>query len=477
MSGDAAANQFDVIIIGAGPGGYVAAIRAAQLGLKTACVESRGTLGGTCLNVGCIPSKALLQSSEAFSHVQHKIAEHGVRVSGVELDLPQMMKRKDEVVKGLTRGIEGLFRKNKITWLQGHGRFAGPAKAGIHQVAVDKADGSSTIHATKTVIIATGSEPVELKAIAPFDHKFVIDSTDALALDKVPGHLVVIGAGVIGLEMGSVWKRLGAKVTVIEAADRVLPPMDGAVSAAMHKILVKQGMEFLLGAKLTGAKPEGKSVRVDFEHEGAKKDLKADKVLVAVGRRPNTFKLGMEAIGLSLQPNGRVPVDGHFKTPVAGVYAIGDVIDGLMLAHKAEDEGIACAEIIAGKAGHVNYDAIPNVVYTWPEVASVGITEEQAKSKGLDYKTGQFPFAANGRAKAMGDTDGFVKIIADGKTDRLLGVHMVGPNASELIAEAAIAFEFAGSAEDLARSSHAHPTLAEAIKEAALGVDKRTIHM
>ncbi|NDE14222.1 dihydrolipoyl dehydrogenase [bacterium] len=472
MAAEGDNTQFDLVVIGGGPGGYVAAIRAAQLGLKTACVESRGTLGGTCLNVGCIPSKALLQSSEAYSEVRHKVAEHGVKVTGVSLDLPQMMKRKDEIVKGLTRGIEGLFKKNKVTWLQGHGRFAGKG-----QVAVDAADGTSKTYAASKVIIATGSEPVELKSIAPFDGKFVISSTDALALDKVPGHLVVIGAGVIGLEMGSVWARLGAKVTVIEAADRVLPPMDGAVSAAMQKILVKQGFEFLLNAKLTGTKVEGNQVKVAFDHEGQKKEITADKVLVAVGRRPNTFKLGLETIGLSLQSNGRVPVDAHLQTPAEGVYAIGDVIDGVMLAHKAEDEGIAAAENIAGQHGHVNYEAIPNVVYTWPEVASVGMTEEQCKAKGLAYKAGQFPFAANGRAKCLGNTDGFVKIIADAKTDRLVGFHVIGPNASELIAEAAIAFEFGGSAEDLARSTHAHPTLAEVIKEAALSVDKRAIHI
>ncbi len=472
MAAEGDNTQFDLIVIGGGPGGYVAAIRAAQLGLKTACVESRGTLGGTCLNVGCIPSKALLQSSEAYSEVQHKVAEHGVKVTGVSLDLPQMMKRKDEIVKGLTRGIEGLFKKNKVTWLQGHGRFAGKG-----MVAVDAADGSSKTYSSRNVIIATGSEPVELKAIAPFDGKFVISSTDALALDKVPGHLVVIGAGVIGLEMGSVWARLGAKVTVIEAADRVLPPMDGAVSAAMQKILVKQGFEFLLNAKLTGTKVEGKQVKVAFDHEGQKKEIKADKVLVAVGRRPNTFKLGLDTIGLSLQANGRVPVDSHLRTPAEGVYAIGDVIDGVMLAHKAEDEGMAAAENIAGQHGHVNYEAIPNVVYTWPEVASVGMTEEQCKAKGIEYKTGQFPFAANGRAKCLGNTDGFVKIISDAKTDRLVGFHVIGPNASELIAEAAIAFEFGGSAEDLARSSHAHPTLAEVIKEAAMNVEKRAIHI
>ncbi len=464
--------MFDVIVIGAGPGGYVAAIRAAQLGLKTACVESRGALGGTCLNVGCIPSKALLQSSETFSHVQHKVSEHGVKVTGVSLDLAQMMKRKDEIVIGLTKGVEGLFKKNKITWLQGHGRLAGKGK-----VAVDAADGSSQTYDTKNIIIATGSEPVELKSIAPFDQKFVINSTDALALDKVPGHIVVIGAGVIGLEMGSVWRRLGSKITVIEAADKVLPPMDGAISAAMQKILTKQGFEFLLNAKLTGTKVDGKQVKVLFDHDGQKKELAADKVLVAVGRRPNTFKLGLETVGLALQPNGRIPVDGHFRTPVENIYAIGDVIDGVMLAHKAEDEGIAAAEIIAGKSGHVNYEAIPNVVYTWPEIASVGKTEEQCKAKGIDIRIGQFPFAANGRAKCRGETDGFVKIIADAKTDRLLGLHIIGPNASELIAEGAIAFEFGGSAEDLARSSHAHPTLAEVIKEAALSVDKRAIHI
>lgn len=468
--------NFDVIVIGAGPGGYVAAIRAAQLGLKTACVESRTTLGGTCLNVGCIPSKALLQSSEAYSEVQHKVSEHGVKVSGVSLDLKQMLKRKNDIVAGLTRGVEGLFKKNKVTWLRGHGRFLSTSAEGV-VVAVDALEGGSKSYVARNVIIATGSEPVELKSIAPFDGEFIIHSTHALAMEKVPKHLVVVGAGVIGLEMGSVWKRLGAKVTVIEAAPKVLPPMDNAVSAAMQKILVKQGFEFLLGAKLTGAQVKGKQVNVAFEHDGQKKELVADKVLVAVGRRPNTTGLGLEAIGLALQPNGRVPVDAHFKTPVAGVYAIGDVIDGVMLAHKAEDEGMAAAEIIAGKSGHVNYEAIPNVVYTWPEVASVGRTEEQCKAEGIDVRIGQFPFLANGRAKCLGETDGFVKIIADARTDRLLGFHVIGPNASELIAEGAIAFEFGGSAEDLARSTHAHPTLAEVIKEAALSVDKRAIHI
>jgi len=463
--------HFDLIVIGAGPGGYVAAIRAAQLGLNVACVESRATLGGTCLNVGCIPSKALLQSSEAFSHVSHKIAEHGIKVSGATFDLKKMLGRKNDIVTGLTRGIEGLFKKNKVTWLKGRGSFVD-----AHTVAVS-AGGKATNYTAKNFIIATGSEPVELKAIAPFDGETIVSSTEALEFDQVPDHLVVVGAGVIGLELGSVWLRLGAKVTVIEALDRILPPMDGMVSAAMQKILAKQGFNFLLGCKLQSAKKSGKSLKIQYDQAGKSEEIKADRMLVAVGRRPLTAGLDLAKAGVTLSQSGRVDIDAHFRTKIPHIYAIGDVVDGPMLAHKAEDEGVAAAEIIAGKAGHVNYEAIPNVVYTWPEVASVGLTEEQCKTKNLAIRTGQFPFLANGRARCLGDTDGFVKIIADEKTDRLLGCHIVGPTASELIAEVAVAFEFGASAEDLARSCHAHPTLAEAIKEAAMGVEKRTIHM
>ena len=463
--------NFDLIVIGAGPGGYVAAIRAAQLGLKTACIEARTALGGTCLNVGCIPSKALLQSSEMYSQVAHKIADHGINVTGASFDLSKMLGRKNEIVTGLTKGIEGLFKKNKITWLKGRGSFVD-----ANTVAVT-AEGKSVHYTAKNFIIATGSEPIELKAIAPFDGDSVVSSTEALAFDKVPEHLVVVGAGVIGLELGSVWLRLGAKVTVIEALDRVLPPMDGAVSTAMQRILTKQGFSFLLGCKLLSAKKSGKSLKISYEKDGKTEEIKADKVLIAVGRRPNTDGLEVGKAGVLMTKSGRVEIDAHFRTKVPHIYAIGDVVDGPMLAHKAEDEGIAAAEIVAGKPGHVNYEAIPNVVYTWPEIASVGLTEEQCKSKGLAFKTGQFPFAANGRARCMGETDGFVKIIADEKTDRMLGCHIIGPTASELIAEIAIAFEFGATAEDIARSCHAHPTLAEAIKEAALGVEKRTIHM
>jgi dihydrolipoamide dehydrogenase len=463
--------EFDLIVIGAGPGGYVAAIRAAQLGLKTACVESRSSLGGTCLNVGCIPSKAMLQSSEHYSHAKHGLENHGVVVKGVSLDLDKMLARKDDVVKSLTKGVEGLFKKNKITWLKGRGSFLGP-----NTISVKDGDKAETYKA-KHFIIATGSEPIELKSIAPFDGESIVHSTHALSFNKVPDHLVVIGAGVIGLELGSVWLRLGSKVTVIEAADRVLAVMDDSVSKGMHKILSKQGMEFVLGAKVKQATKSGKGVKVVYEKDGKDEEIKGDKCLVAVGRRPNTDGLDLAKAGLETMKNGRIAVDHHYRTSVPHILAIGDVIEGVMLAHKAEDEGIAAAEIIAGKPGHVNYEAIPNVVYTWPEVASVGMTEEQCKAKGIEVRTGQFPFMANGRARSLGETDGFVKIIADARTDRLLGFHIVGPSASEMIAEAAIAFEFGASAEDIARSSHAHPTLAEIMKEAALAVDKRTIHI
>ncbi len=464
--------SFDVVVIGGGPAGYVAAIRAAQLGLKTACVEARGALGGTCLNVGCIPSKALLQSSEAYHQVLHKLKDHGVIVEKVGLDLGQMQKRKDQVVKKLTSGVEFLFKKNKVTYFKAYGRFTGAQTITIKGLE----DGVEQILSTKHTIIATGSEPIEL-SIAPFDEKQVVSSTGALAFDAVPKHLVVIGGGVIGLELGSVWSRLGAKVTVIEAADNILPSMDKDVVRTMRKVLGAEGLEIHEKTKFVDLKKQkDKELIAIVEKDGEKIELKCDKVLVAVGRRAFTKGLGLEAINLPLEKNGKIKVDHHYQTAVQGVYAIGDVIDGPMLAHKAEEEGVACVELIAGKAGHVNYRAIPNVVYTWPEVASIGLTEQDAQIQKIEVNIGKFPFAPNGRAMAMGESEGFVKLIADKHTDRLLGAHIVGPSASELIAELVMAFEYSASAEDVARSVHAHPTLAEVIKEAALAVDKRSLH-
>jgi len=463
--------QFDVIFIGGGPAGYTGAIRAGQLGLSVACVEFRGTLGGTCLNVGCIPSKALLQSSEHYYHANHKALEHGIKFSKVELDLQQMMKRKEGIVSGLTKGIEGLFRKNKVTYIKGKAAFTNATT-----IQVTDAEGKVEEHTAKNFVIATGSAPVDLKAVAAQDGKDIVNSTEALAFSKVPDHLIVIGAGVIGLEMGSVWMRLGAKVTVIEALDRVLPPMDGAVSAEMKKILEKQGMTFLLGTKLLKAEKSGKQVKVTADQNGTNVELTCDKVLVAVGRRPYTEGLGLDKVGIAPRKDGKLDVNSHYQTTSANIYAIGDVIDGPMLAHKADEEGVAVAELIAGKPGHVNYEAIPNVVYTWPEVASVGSTEEELKAKGIEYKVGKVPFMANARARCLGDTDGFVKVIAHAKTDRILGAHIIGPNASELIAELVVGVEFSATAEDVGRSSHAHPTLAEVMKDAALAVDKRSLN-
>lgn len=464
-------SQFDVIVIGSGPGGYVCAIRAAQLGLRTACVEYEKTLGGTCLNVGCIPSKALLQSSEHYHQALHDLKKHGIHASGVTLDLPTMLKRKDEVVKGLTTGVAGLLKKNKVTWLKGRGSFL---NASTVQVTDDT--GQATTYRTRHVVIATGSKPIEIPP-AKYDRQTIVSSTGALKFDKVPEHLLVVGGGVIGLEMGSVWLRLGAKVTVIEAAERCLGTMDPDLGPGLMKILQRQGMEFLLATKLTSTKVSSGRVKATcVKADGSAVELEGDKMLVAVGRRPYTDGLGLDAIGLTLESGGRVPVNSHMQTTIPGVWAIGDVVRGPMLAHKSEEEGIAVAELIAGRAGHVNYDAIPNVVYTWPEVAAVGLTEDEAKAKGLTVNVGKFPFLANGRAKALGNTDGFVKIVADAKTDRMLGAQILGPSASELIGELALAMEFGASAEDVARTCHAHPTLSEAVKEAALGVDKRTIH-
>ncbi|HEX4572532.1 MAG TPA: dihydrolipoyl dehydrogenase [Dongiaceae bacterium] len=465
--------DYDLVVIGSGPGGYVAAIRAAQLGLKTACVEKRETLGGTCLNIGCIPSKALLYSSELFEQTGHGLARHGIKVPGVELDLPAMMAQKDRVVAANVSGVAFLFKKNKIDWIKGSGRIAAP---GLVEVALN--EGGQRQVRTRHILIATGSEVTPLPGIS-IDEQRIISSTGGLSLPAVPKHLVVIGAGYIGLELGSVWRRLGAEVTVVEFLDRILAGMDGEVAKAMERLLQKQGISFRLGTKVTAATPSEAGVALTLEPAkgGPAESLAADVVLVAVGRRPHLEGLGLEAIGVALDERGRVKTDGHFATNLPGIHAIGDAIAGPMLAHKAEDEGIAVAEILAGQAGHVNYDAIPGVVYTWPEAAAVGKTEEELKAEGIAYKTGKFPFMANGRARAMAMTDGFVKILADQATDRILGAHIVGPNAGDLIAELVVGMEFAAAAEDIARSSHAHPTLNEAVKEAALAVDDRAIHI
>lgn len=459
-------DTYDLIVIGSGPGGYVCAIRAAQLGLKVACVEKRTTLGGTCLNIGCIPSKALLQSSENFEAASHKFAEHGIVIESIKLDLARMQARKDAVVTANVKGVEFLFRKNKITWLKGTGRI----------VAQGQVDVDGTGYETKSIVIATGSESTPLRGV-DVDEKRIVTSTGALELDKVPGHLVVIGAGVIGLELGSVWRRLGARVTVVEFLDRILPGMDAEIATAAWRILTRQGLTFRLSTKVTGATANNSGVTLTMEPVagGAAEQLDADIVLLAVGRRPHLE--GLEAAGVALDQRGRVRTDADFATNVPGIYAIGDAIAGPMLAHKAEDEGVAVAEILAGKAGHVNYGVIPAVVYTWPEVASVGQTEEELKAAGIAYNVGKFPFTANGRARAMGETDGFVKLLADKATDRLLGAHILGPDAGTLIAELASAMEFGASAEDVARTCHAHPSLNEAVKEAALAVDGRALHI
>jgi len=471
------ADSFDVIVIGAGPGGYVCAIRAAQLGMKVACVEKRATLGGTCLNVGCIPSKALLQSSEHFHEATHKLAEHGVNVGAVSLDLARMQARKGEVVGANVKGIEFLFKKNKVTWLKGAGRVvAAPGGAGNGSPGQVEVAGKT--YDTKHIVIATGSESIPLPGVE-VDETQIVTSTGGLELQKVPGHLVVIGGGYIGLELGSVWRRLGAEVTVVEFLDRLVPSMDNEVGQAFQKILGKQGMKFKLKTKVTGATKgkDGVTLTLEPAAGGAAEQLKADVVLLAIGRRAYTESLGLAEVGVALDERGRVKTDGHFATNVPGIWAIGDVIAGPMLAHKAEEEGVALAEQLAGQHGHVNYGAIPGVVYTWPEVASIGETEEQLKARGQAYKVGKFPFMANGRARAMGEMDGFVKILADKDTDRVLGAHIIGPDAGTLIAEIAIAMEFGASAEDVARTCHAHPSLNEAVKEAALAVDGRPIHI
>ena len=467
-------NTFDLIVIGAGPGGYVAAIRAAQLGLSVACVEKRGSLGGTCLNIGCIPSKALLQSSHHYEMAAEEFAAHGIKTGKLGLDLPAMMARKDKVVEGLTKGVDLLFRKNKVT------RVDGAATLVDAETVAVRAGRSRKVETLKAenILIATGSESTPLKGV-PIDEKRIVTSTGALALGKVPKRLIVIGAGIIGLEMGSVWRRLGAEVTVLEFLDRILPGMDAEIAKQTQRILARQGMKFRLAQRVTGAKAAASGVTVTAEPVagGEAETFKADIVLVAVGRRPHTEGLGLEKVGVETNKRGFVRVDRDFQTNIPGIFAIGDVIGGAMLAHKAEDEGVAVAEILAGEAAHVNYDAIPGVVYTWPEVGVVGKTEEQLKEAGTAYRVGKFPFTANSRARSNADTDGLVKVLADAGTDALLGVHIVGPSAGDLIQEAVVAMEFGGSAEDLARSSHGHPGLAEAVKEAALAVHGRPIHI
>jgi dihydrolipoamide dehydrogenase len=460
--------SYDLVVIGSGPAGYVCAIRSAQLGLKTAVIEKDNTFGGTCLNVGCIPSKALLHASHLFEEAGHDFEGMGISVSKPKLDLKTMQAFKQEGVDGNVKGVDFLFKKNKIDTFKGIGKITGPGKLDV---------GGKTVEA-RHIVIATGSDVARLKGIE-IDEKRVVSSTGALALDKVPGKLLVVGAGVIGLELGSVWRRLGAEVQVVEFLDRILPGMDGEVARQFQRILEKQGMTFKLGAKVTGVDTKGKTLKATVEPAagGKAETLDADVVLVAIGRVPYTEGLGLREAGVELDERGRVKIDDHFQTSVKGIYAIGDVVRGAMLAHKGEDEGVAVAELIAGKAGHVNYDAIPNVIYTYPEVASVGKTEEELKQAGVAYRVGKFPFTANGRAKVNKTTDGFVKILADDKTDKVLGAHIIGPDAGTMITEITIAMEFSGSAEDIARTCHPHPTLSEAVKEAALAVDKRPIHM
>ena len=465
--------SYDLIVIGTGPGGYVCAIRAAQLGMKVAVVEKRATHGGTCLNVGCIPSKALLHASELFEEAGSGFAKMGIGVSKPKLDLKAMMAFKDEGVSGNVKGVEFLFQKNKIEPFIGTGRIVSAGK-----VEVKGNDGKTQVLETKNIVIATGSDVAKLKGIE-IDEKRIVSSTGALTLEKVPEKLLIVGAGVIGLELGAVWRRLGSEVTVVEFLDRVLPGMDAEVCKQAQRLFEKQGMIFKLNSKVTAVDTSGKKLKATIEPAkgGAAETLEADVVLVSIGRVPYAEGLGLKEAGVALDERGRVTVDDHFQTSVKGVYAIGDAIRGAMLAHKAEDEGVAVAEILAGQAGHVNYDAIPNVVYTYPEIASVGKSEDEVKQAGVAYNVGKFPFTANARAKVNHTTEGFVKIIADAKTDRVLGVHIIGPDAGTMIAEAVIAMEFGASSEDIARTCHAHPTLNEAVKEAALAVAKRPIHM
>ncbi len=460
-------SDFDLIVIGAGPGGYVCAIRAAQLGLRVACVEGRATLGGTCLNIGCIPSKALLHASHQLHEAAHNFAKMGLIGAAPSVDWAQMLAYKDEVIAQNTRGIEFLFRKNKVAWIKGWGSIPAPG-----QVKVGEA-----VHAARAIVIATGSEPSPLKGVA-IDEETVVTSTGALALRRIPASLAVIGGGVIGLELGSVYARLGSKVTVIEYLDRLIPGQDGEVARTFQRILARQGLDFVLGAAVSGVETgaAGATVHYALRKDGSARALQAETVLVATGRRPFTAGLGLEALGVAMTPRGQIAVDGRYATNVAGLYAIGDAIDGPMLAHKAEDEGFAVAEILAGRAGHVNYGVIPGVIYTAPEVASVGETEEALTAAGRAYKAGKFSFMGNGRAKAMFAGDGFVKILADAATDRILGAHIIGPGAGDLIHEVCVAMEFGAAAEDLARTCHAHPTVSEAVREAALACGDGAIH-
>jgi len=462
--------QADVVIIGGGPGGYVAAIRAAQLGLNTVCVEMDKTLGGTCVNVGCIPSKALLNSSEHVEFLHQHAAEHGIGVGEVQIDLARMMKRKDDVVAQNTKGVEFLFRKNKVTWAKGRGTL----RAG-NLVDVAGTDGSSTTYEAKNVIIATGSLPIELPFLK-FDEERVLSNIGALKIPVVPKHLVVIGGGVIGLELGSVWRRLGAKVTVVELMPGILPGTDEEVVKEADRVFRKQGLDLRTGTKVAGARREGDTFFLDLEKNGATETLEADYVLVSVGRKPVLGGIDAKGLGLALGPRGEVLVDDQMRTNLANVFAIGDCVGGKLLAHKAEEEGVIAAEVIAGKPVHMHYRSIPGVVYTWPEVATVGLAEHEVKASGREYRVGKFPFTANGRARTAGDAVGFVKVIADATTDELLGVHMIGPNVSELIAEVVLGFEYRASSEDIGITVHAHPTLSEATKEAALAALGRAIH-
>lgn len=459
--------EYDLAVIGAGPGGYVAAIRAAQLGLRTACIEKGAALGGTCLNIGCIPSKALLDSSELYHTIHSRAQAHGISVDGVSLNLDEMMRRKQKVVTGLTKGVEFLFRKNNITWIRGTAAFDSPT-----EMVVTAEDGSSSTVSARSIIVATGSEPVPFPGV-PFDEDRVLSSTGALALTEVPKRLVVVGGGVIAMELGSVWLRLGAQVTVLEMLPTILPGADEEVVAAAARSFQKQGFDIRTGVRVSGIERTETGVRVGIEGADA---VEADKVLVAIGRRPYTSGLGLEKVGVRTGPRGAVEVDGRYHTGVGNIYAIGDAIGGRLLAHEAEEEGVAAVENAAGGHGHVGYDAIASVVYTWPELAWVGLTERQLREQGRELRIGRFPFSANGRAKAMEEQEGFVKVIADAETDRLLGLHILGPRASDMIAEASLAMEFEATVEDIALTSHAHPTLPEAVREAALDAHGRAIH-
>jgi dihydrolipoamide dehydrogenase len=466
------ADSFDVVIIGGGPGGYNAAIRAGQLGLKSACIDKRGAFGGTCLNVGCIPSKALLHVSHLYEEAAHHMPKLGVKTN-VELDLDGMMAHKTKTVGELTKGVEFLLKKNKSEAIVGEARITAPGK-----VVVTQDDGTARELDAKNIVIATGSDVAPLPGVE-IDEQRIVSSTGILSLNAVPKRLLVVGAGVIGLELGSVWRRLGSEVTVVEFLDRVTPGLDGEVCKQFQRILTKQGMRFELSTKVVGVEKTADALRVTVEPAsgGEQKTIETDVMLVAIGRRPYTANLGLEEAGVSMDKRGRVATDAHFQTNIPGIWAIGDVREGAMLAHKAEDEAVACIDIIAGKPGHVNYDAIPSVVYTWPEVASVGKTEEELKEAGIAYKVGKFPFMANGRAKTVAATDGFAKILADARTDRVLGAHIIGPEAGNLIQEVALAIEFGASSEDIARTSHAHPTLTEAVRQAAMGVEGWTMQM